>query len=147
MYGDGNSEGRWVTYAELAAARGIDRQSAAKRGPQASATVRPHGCRPKRGLSRCVRGGLSTSLSTRRWISFGVITDCLWMNDNGENLLPRVKVQPVASTDGQTARVPAVVSVSTSSWTMSQPCDAAGSALFPGSAHCRATNPSLITRF
>ena len=30
MYGDGDSEGRWVTYADLAAARGIDRQSAAK---------------------------------------------------------------------------------------------------------------------
>jgi hypothetical protein len=30
MYGDGDSEGQWVTYAELAAARGIDRQSAAK---------------------------------------------------------------------------------------------------------------------
>ena len=43
-------------------------------------------------------------------------------DDNGENLLP---LDRVASTEGQTARMPAVVSVSTSSSTISQPCDAA----------------------
>ena len=41
----------------------------------------------------------------------------------GENLLSALN--RTSSTDGQTARMPAVVSVSTSSSTISQPCDAA----------------------
>lgn len=46
---------------------------------------KPHGC---------VRGGLSTNLSTKRWISFSVITDCFRMNENRRRLPPRVEAQP-----------------------------------------------------
>ena len=83
MYGDGDLEGRWVTYAELAAARGIDRQSAARCHPRRLTTL-PHAAEAR---TISVRERRLINRLVHQTVDFLLQIACQYIT-TGENVLP-----------------------------------------------------------